>query len=129
MFFPKDDVKEFDIEAIELIYELTEEYLTLKDMCKVKNGFSTEFMLNAVDRHPFHDKFIVKISVYVEDDGGKYDMEFSIKVKFFNDSMNAVKFDFMDTNFPRDEIVDIFNNDFQEEGCSLDARKLLNDLQ
>lgn len=125
--FMERDAVIFNLESIKLKYEFENQNIPDNEVGCISNSiykFSTE----AIERHVFHDKYLCEIVVVCS--GGKsFNMEFLFFIPYFEEK-TAFKIGTIDTFFPPDDIINIFNNEFiADDNLTSHEQSLLCDLQ
>lgn len=85
------------------------------------------FSTRNIERHVLHDKY--SCTVLVNSDGKSYKMKFLFFIPYFK-TKTEYKFGYIDTNFPPDDIIEIFNNNFlADSNLNYTEQSLLCDLK
>lgn len=125
LYFDTNSDSEIDLKSLEVYYELTG--FKVASLKCVTSSSHYQFLLKAVDRHVFYNKF--KCTAVCIKDKQSFNMNFSFKIPQFT-TKSDIHLDFLDSYMPPDSIINLFNHDFKDHPDLKDAeRALLQDLQ
>ena len=125
--FKEKDAVIFNLKSIKLKYEFENQNIPDTEVKCISSSRIYTFSTEAIERHVFYDKYLCE-TVVICNGGKSYNMQFSFFIPYY-ETKTAFKIATIDTFFPPDDIINIFNNEFIADNLTSHEQSLLSDLQ